>query len=1398
MSDPELPPAGAADFTPDRDAGVADPVPFAAGTAARDSRHLLVPWAGLGALVLWLRFGGGIGVLLPAFLLLIPLLRPRSPDRRRIAAGILGWAAVAIAAVTAASTRGGDRGSGPGSPPPAEVVALAEESVLRTLAATDTILDRIARRIGAGRSAAEALAEIAPGGPLAGLAILDASGNLERWTGNFRGVLPWEVRLGEAGFLVQPGSLRTHLHRVRDLDGGGVVVAILLLDSELAEEDPVGVPLAHRISRQIGMEVRLAAAGGGPAGSARMIEYAGEEMLSLRFLPRSAEERIGSLRVAGGRIVLLLVLAAVVLLASSAPVPSVRSPLLWGTIAVGAVVAPLELLFPGARLFSPGSFLTPGPVGLTLGVALLLAVAIAAGRRIGSLDPSIPPVRGGTAVVLLFIAAIPAVLAVLRESVSVDLAGGEIPGWILFQLGMSVLLFIVMDLLLRTGGARPIPGLPPGRFPVLLALAIAAALSVLATLAAMRPQGLGVLWSLAWVIPIRLASGVFVPAGILPARLRAPTALLLALSISLPWAWGERVSATRALVGQRMERLGTRADPLVEALLVRIGGEATRAFEEGARGFPLLTSVWRSSGLAEEELPVRLTHWSPTGVPLEELRVGVEGSRPPALPLLVREWSPDPEIGVRRYPRADLHYLTVAVLPDGTLLSAAIPPIRSLGIDEPVGWIFGLPIPAEAPAGTVSIEPLGEASPQGSGAIAWDRIPGGLRAELPIDLPEGPALARVELRFPPLVVLLARGLLLVLLNLAGIVLARIPGRLLRGELRLPWPSGWDPRTFSGRVSIALLLFILTPTAIFGTLALRGIGGVPVRQAELIAARAVDAAAAAWIESGGDPEGMAARAGAPVLVYQGGGLVAASAPDLAEIGLFPAWLPLPPGAAAPPGASGFVELRTGGWQEVLSWQSLPGRTAVAVPIRVIEVEGPLSIREIEDLILLSLLLGGILALALALAVGSALARPLLELQRASERVGAGDFAVSLPAGRPDEFGAVFAAFNRMIAGLRAARAQRIRSHRRTRAIVEGAATGVVALDAARRIRLMNRTAVSMLGEGLHRGGSLAEGGSVARSLEALLHTLESEGTPEGGMESSTADGRRIRARVRRIPIGGAPPAGTGSSRAASGWVASVEDVTEERNAERIVAWGEMAQQVAHEVKNPLTPMKLAVQHLRRAWRDSRHDFTLILDRNLDLLLREIDRLAATASSFARLSVPGTRPPDPLEPIRLREAVADVVDLYRAGEESLRIEAEVPDGLPPVSARRGEFREVLANLLENARAASVPGGTVRIRVGPADGRIRVTVEDHGTGIGPEVLPRIFEPHFSTRSSGAGLGLAIVRRLVDSWGGEVRAETVPGEGTRMILDLDVASGGVLAPPPEAEGADAPRGSGGREEGR
>ena len=224
------------------------------------------------------------------------------------------------------------------------------------------------------------------------------------------------------------------------------------------------------------------------------------------------------------------------------------------------------------------------------------------------------------------------------------------------------------------------------------------------------------------------------------------------------------------------------------------------------------------------------------------------------------------------------------------------------------------------------------------------------------------------------------------------------------------------------------------------------------------------------------------------------------------------------------------------------------------------------------------------------------------------------------------------------------------------------------------------------------------------------------------------------------------------------------------AERELAWKEMARQVAHEIKNPLTPMRLSIQHLRQTYRDRVPDFGEILDQVTRTVIEQIDtlsRIASEFSSFARM------PRRILEVCNVRDVVTAAVQLF---EQDARVMFDVTadEDLPPLTVDREELRRAFINIIRNGVQAMNGEGRIIITVKRRAETVRISFRDAGAGIPDELKSKLFQPNFSTKTDGMGLGLAIVKKTVDDLGGSVRIESEIGKGTTVIVDLPLPESG------------------------
>ena len=220
--------------------------------------------------------------------------------------------------------------------------------------------------------------------------------------------------------------------------------------------------------------------------------------------------------------------------------------------------------------------------------------------------------------------------------------------------------------------------------------------------------------------------------------------------------------------------------------------------------------------------------------------------------------------------------------------------------------------------------------------------------------------------------------------------------------------------------------------------------------------------------------------------------------------------------------------------------------------------------------------------------------------------------------------------------------------------------------------------------------------------------------------------------------------------------------------RLEAWAEMARQVAHEIKNPLTPIQLSAEHLQRVHEDRGEPMSPVLESCVATILGQVRLLRQIAAEFSSFASSPTARRAPADPVKL---VHDVVEPYRVGlGDRIEIRNTVAPPLPPVLVDRTLVARALANIVENALHAMPGGGRLSLTSRVDDGLVEIRVEDTGVGMDADALGRVFEPYFSTKTTGTGLGLPIARRNVELSGGTIVVESQKNHGTAVIIRLPI----------------------------
>jgi signal transduction histidine kinase len=946
----------------------------------------------------------------------------------------------------------------------------------------------------------------------------------------------------------------------------------------------------------------------------------------------------------------------------------------------------------------------------------------------------------------------PFLLRELASGVEVPLHGVDASLWLIWEIP----LFLAAVSVLLTGAAAgsallgPRRGLPPSLAPV-----VATLVAVLAQPVWLAPGR----WPW-WYMPIWIAAIVMLALSRRSRYVILSASMVAALGATT-LVWG-RTARGRVNAAERDLASLSQTDSLALTLLTRFGAALSVDYAPVTR--QLLLQHYVTSDIAPAGNPVSLSAWPSDTGPVARFATAKIPEPIADVADIVARARRESRVIVQPVTTDTAVELVMAApsIDDGVTAVVLAPRSRLFEMD-PFARLLGLDVDSDAePPYTVRLR---ETAAVDSNAVrvSWRRTGSEtLHGEWVVRTGRGSAPAHVEVELRSLNDLVQRGALIVGLDLAivGVLwLAAVvadggAGRWFRARRRT-----WG-RSYRARLTLALFAFFVIPAIAFAIWSYEQLATDATQSRALLVGETLRALSppdlSIWLPSESD------RLDTPLLLYREGELQDASDELLRDLA--------PTGRYLAPPVELDIAVRdeetvtrlepVNGTRALFGYRAFDTprapSTVVAAPARADELQLGRRRRDLGVLVLFATGVGALAALWLSGMAARELSRPVGSLAKAALSIAGGERAPRLDAEPTAEFRPVFAAFRRMASDLAASRGALEEAQRRTAAVLRNVASGVVAVDATGRVSLANPSAESLLGGPLPPE---TEFSAVAPRAIADLVARFLASTADDERFEVALEHQQLRGTLTRLQRGGA--------------VVTVDDVTELARAQRVLAWGEMARQVAHEIKNPLTPIRLGVQHLRRARADARVDFDRVLDQNVNQILAEIDRLDEIARAFSRY---GAAPEERRRatPVDVAAVVREVVSLERMGQESaIAWEEHGVDAPAMAYARADELKEVLLNVLENARHAKAT--TVHVSVTPPEngtGMVSVVVRDDGHGIPSDVLPRIFEPHFSTRTSGSGLGLAISRQLVEGWGGEISVESADGAGAAVEIRLRSAS--------------------------
>ena len=438
----------------------------------------------------------------------------------------------------------------------------------------------------------------------------------------------------------------------------------------------------------------------------------------------------------------------------------------------------------------------------------------------------------------------------------------------------------------------------------------------------------------------------------------------------------------------------------------------------------------------------------------------------------------------------------------------------------------------------------------------------------------------------------------------------------------------------------------------------------------------------------------------------------------------------------------------------------------------------SRNSLKVIYILTLTLVLLLALLSSVAVSFFISRkfssPLAMLADATKQIAKGNYKKIIPEQGKDEIGVLVSSFNSMTSQLGEATRNSEKDRERLEVartfletILAHLTTGVIVLDNNKIIRLNNIAASKMLRNKEIAMNNEAMSEIISKNLlfQPLYEFVETyiDNNKINKKEISQEFKLNKDNQERTIMLQITPLNDTkGKS-----YVLVIDDISEVTQAQRHSAWGEIARRLAHEIKNPLTPIQLSAERIQHKFQHKlNEDDSSILERSTNTIINQVNALKIMVNEFTEYARP---PKIKKDTIRIDDLIDEVIGLYEISEI---IKVKKSKNIPIIYADQNKLRQVIINLLENSRDAlkGIEKPKIRIFINNKDNQVELIVEDNGIGVPDEIIGRIFEPYVTSKKTGTGLGLAIVHKIIEEHNGKIIIERIKNSGTRVKINLKI----------------------------